>query len=85
MDKDLVTIASYTSLEEAHMARGLLETHGINARVADARVTGAVFGRMVLNPTVHLQVLEHDVDRAQEALDSDQAYGELDIDPDDLP
>lgn len=65
---NLVTLERYRFPHEAHIAQGLLESHGIDAYVADEHILSANW----LNPKtigdVRLQVLEADFSKAQKLL-----------------
>lgn len=71
MDEELVTVAQFNNLPEAHMARGLLETEGIET-VLENEESRYVLGILdtgssdVLN--LRLKVLPADADRAREVL-----------------
>jgi len=72
MPDDLVVVATYYTLEEAHIAKGLLEAHDIDVLLNDARVTG-IFGTAVPNRTVRLSVRAEDADVALEILNTEWA------------
>ena len=65
----LVTVARFTSPHEAHLARGMLETHGIFVALLDehiARTTGSGGGYV---GGIRLQVMEKDATLAVDLLD----------------
>ena len=65
----LVTVARFTSPHEAHLARGMLETHGIFVALLDehiARTTGSGGGYV---GGIRLQVMEQDATLAVNLLD----------------
>ena len=68
MQDHLVTIARFSSLHEAHLARGMLEAHGIVVALLDENINRALgsAGRYVGG--IRLQVPEHDTNLAVELL-----------------
>jgi tetratricopeptide (TPR) repeat protein len=64
----LVTLGAYSTPLEAQMARGLLETAGIPAFVADENTVGANWLYSNAVGGVRLQVRAEDVDRARDVL-----------------
>ena len=68
MQDPLVTIARFASLHEAHLARGMLETHGIVVTLLDENINRALgsAGRYVGG--IRLQVPEQDTNLAVELL-----------------
>jgi hypothetical protein len=61
-DECLVTIATFDTVWEASMARGVLEAVGIRALVPEETLVR--LSRITILPTGSLQVLEADKDRA---------------------
>lgn len=68
MNEDLVTVATFVSLQEAHIAGGKLQARDINALIDDSRVSG-IFGAFVLNPVIRLKVAPENVEQAREILE----------------
>jgi len=68
MQDSLVTIARFSSLHEAHLARGMLEAHGIIVALLDENINRALgsAGRFVGG--IRLQVTEQDTNLAVELL-----------------
>lgn len=74
-DEDLVTIARFTSLLEFDIARGLLESEGIECLGPEEHLVGLTGGQYVLGVGgMRLQVRSSDVERATQLLaDVDEA------------
>ncbi len=68
MDDDLVTIASFSFIHEAELARSSLESEGIPAFVADANIVGINWLLSNAVGGVKLQVRRCDLDLAKEIL-----------------
>ena len=77
----LVTIARFASSHEAHLARGMLETHGIFVALLDENVTRALgaAGRYVGG--IRLQVRERDAASAVELLELSGTRAEIERPP----
>jgi hypothetical protein len=68
MANRLVTIATYASCTEAHLARNLLRAEGIDSFVADENMVSLGYGTTALYGGVKLQVMEYAAPRAAEVL-----------------
>ncbi len=68
MSSDLVTVESFWSLDEAQLACGFLESHGIHCELEGAVVTGIVWHLSNATGGVKLQVLRSDATHAAELL-----------------
>ena len=68
---ELVTIGRFSTLPEMDMARGLLESEGINCLAPEEHLvaaTGGLYGQAV--GWLRLQVRQEDAERAQALLES---------------
>jgi putative signal transducing protein len=68
MAKDLVTVRSFTTAEEAHAFKNMLEAAGIPAFVEDAALAGWMWHYGIAVGGIKVQVAEEDVGRAAEML-----------------
>lgn len=80
MSRDLRTINSYWSVEEAHLARVQLDAAGVRAFVADATTLGMAWHLGNALEGAKLQVAEDDVDEAIEILKQDENWRADDAD-----
>ena len=69
MPDSLVTIATYPTPQQGHLAKGLLEAHDIPAAVLDEHIAGLVGPYTGYSEGVRLQVRASDVPDALEILD----------------
>jgi DNA-directed RNA polymerase subunit RPC12/RpoP len=65
---DIVTVARYETPWEAHVARGLLESEGVPATIADEHLVGANFALSYAVGGVKLKVSTDDLVRARAVL-----------------
>ena len=80
--ESFVTVAQFTTLIEFDMARGLLESEGIECFSPEERFTGISGGFYTYAVTIRLQVRSRDEERARALLD--QAESTF-ITPDESP
>jgi len=73
MDESMVTVASFGTPIDAHVARGRLEDNGIDAYVADENMVGVAWHLGLAVGGVKLQVAAEDAERAREILASPSA------------
>jgi hypothetical protein len=74
--ENLVTLATFWSVPEAHMLRSRLEAEGVHAVVADELSTAMTWGTLNSQGGIKVQVAERDLTRAREVLDdSPAAFG----------
>jgi hypothetical protein len=66
---DLITIASFTDVAEAELARERLELEGIRAFVVDAQTAGVMPYLTSSTGGVRVQIQQQDLERAREILD----------------
>ena len=69
MSDDLVTVATFSDLPEAELARERLELEGIRAFVLEAQTAG-VMPYVTGSTGIRLQVKPGDAEQAREILDS---------------
>jgi hypothetical protein len=67
---DLVTVASFSDVAEAQLAKDRLELEGIRAFVIDSQVAGVMPFLTSSTGGVRLQVSPLDADKAREILES---------------
>jgi hypothetical protein len=86
MPDKLVTIAGYSTLAEASMARDQLEAEGVKAVLADAEAVGMAWYLTSAFGGVKLQVMDVDVDRAISILGGDDVMpiGDGESPPDEI-
>ncbi|HEB13201.1 MAG TPA: DUF2007 domain-containing protein [Actinobacteria bacterium] len=76
--KQLITIASFRSPGEAHVAKGMLESAGIEAHLANDLLASLSFDTVWADGGIHLRVNETDVEAARELLASKQPSSDID-------
>jgi hypothetical protein len=73
MNEELITIASFASVLEAELARGYLQSHGIDVFLADENIGRIANHLYPIVGGIKLQVSRKDVDRARALLTSPEA------------
>ncbi|MGE0606943.1 MAG: hypothetical protein AB7O62_07610 [Pirellulales bacterium] len=78
MSSELVTVATFLTPEHAELARGMLQSEGVRAYIADGAVIGNHWGLTNAVGGVKLQVGDRDVRTARRILDEFQDRKEAD-------
>lgn len=68
-DKNWTRIQSYTTLQEAAIARGMLDSHGITAIIPEDIMSGSVYPMTLTWTSIDLLVPTSQADEARRLLD----------------
>ncbi len=67
----MITIATYDTMPDAHIALGRLQAEGIDAYLADEHLVQTDWLYAIAVGGIKLRVEEHDAPRARQILDTD--------------